>query len=89
MLALASGDDLQLLLALLGVHGSADCVAYALPDDLLGDDLEGLDLQGWMLALEARSCRCGHPIRRRRRLRWKWVALSLLLDMQIVPVGLA
>ena len=64
-------------------------MAHALPDDLLGNDLECLDLQGWMLALEARSCRCSHPVRRRHRLRRKWVTLGLLLDLQIVPVGLA
>ena len=89
LLALTRRDNLQLLLALFGIHGCANTVTHALPDDLLGNDLERLHLQRGVLALEAGSCRRGHAARRRHSLRWKWVALSLLLNMKIVSVSLA
>lgn len=43
--SLPSRCGLQLFLTLFRVHGRANCVAHALPDDLLRNHLECLDLE--------------------------------------------
>lgn len=61
-------------------------MAHALPDDLLRNHLERLDLQRWMLVLKAGSGCEAHPVRHRHRLHREGIALRLLLYLEIVPV---
>ena len=79
----------QLFLTMLCLDGCTNSVAGSLLDAFLRDHLEGLHLERRLLALITWEARGATSICDRQSLRWKLMGLGLVLDLNILSVGLA